>query len=202
MCRFSICCRHVSSGVMKRLEMWMKRDREKGIPKGGMPGKGMPDSRAEERKRRRLQCASPFHAEQRELKSLTVIGAGKPATYPLCCLESVCSGWDCGLPKHIPVSACRIIPCVASVAVSPYNLSKNQNRLSGRLFPCVFSATCRKENTHGKRSGNARDKRFWFIFDYRNSLLSIRFLYHFFKIILCLQCMVKLLCYCVILYII
>lgn len=104
-----------------------------------------------------VECASPLHAEQRELKSLTVIGAGKPATYPLCCLESVCSGWDCGLPKHIPVSACRIIPCVASVAVSPYNLSKNQNRLSGRLFPCVFSATCRKENTHGKRSRNARD---------------------------------------------
>lgn len=39
---------------MKRLEMWMKRDREKRIPKGGMPGKGMPDSQAEERKRRRL----------------------------------------------------------------------------------------------------------------------------------------------------
>ena len=78
------------------------------------------------------------YAEQRELKSLTVIGAGKPATYPLCCLESVCSGWDCSLPKHIPVSACRIIPCVASVAVSPYNLSRNQNHCPGVCFHVYF----------------------------------------------------------------
>ena len=44
--------------------------------------------------------------------------------------------------------------CVASVAVSPYNLSRNQNHLSGRLFPCVFSATCHKKNTHGNKRPN------------------------------------------------
>jgi hypothetical protein len=37
---------------MKRLEMWMKRDREKRIPKEGMPGKRIPDSQAEERRQR------------------------------------------------------------------------------------------------------------------------------------------------------
>ena len=46
--------------------------------------------------------------------------------------------------------------CVASVAVSPYNPSRNQNHCPGVCSMSIF-ATCRKENTHGKRSRNARD---------------------------------------------
>lgn len=98
------------------------------------------------------------YAEQRELKSLSSHGAAFfHKTLPGLPIYPVLPAGFIRDIKEALLFSSMTRSCVASVAVSPYNLSRNQNHLSGRLFPCVFSATCRKENTHGKRSRNARD---------------------------------------------
>ena len=97
------------------------------------------------------------YAEQRELKSLSSHGRRFfHKTLPGLPIYPVLSAGFIRDIKEALLFSSMTRSCVASVAVVPI-IFPEIKPLSGRLFPCVFSATCRKENTHGKRSRNARD---------------------------------------------
>ena len=100
------------------------------------------------------------YAEQRELKSLTVIGTGKLVAYLLSCPGSVFSDGAYVQLKHA-CSACHMIcPCVASVAVSPYNLFKNQNHCPGVCFHVYFPRLVARKILMESEAGTPVTKRF------------------------------------------
>ena len=63
--------------------------------------------------------------------------------------------------------------CVASVAVSPYNLSRNQNHCPGVCFHVYFPRLVARKILMESEAGTPVTIRFWFIFDYRE-LAGIR----------------------------
>ena len=63
--------------------------------------------------------------------------------------------------------------CVASVAVSPYNLSRNQNHCPGVCFHVYFPRLVARKILMESEAGTPVTIRFWFIFDYRE-LTGIR----------------------------
>ena len=63
--------------------------------------------------------------------------------------------------------------CVASVAVSPYNLSRNQNHCPGVCFHVYFPRLVARKILMESEAGTPVTIRFWFIFDYRG-LAGIR----------------------------
>ena len=88
---------------------------------------------------------------------------------------------------HISRTSCRIYgdikeallfssmtrSCVASVAVSPYNLSRNQNHCPGVCFHVYFPRLVARKILMESEAGTPVTIRFWFIFDYRE-LAGIR----------------------------
>ena len=66
--------------------------------------------------------------------------------------------------------------CVASVAVSPYNLSRNQNHCPGVCFHVYFPRLVARKIHMESEALMPVTKRFWFTFDYRESAVTILFL--------------------------
>ena len=60
--------------------------------------------------------------------------------------------------------------CVASVAVSPYNPSRNQNHCPGVCFHGYFLRLVVRKIPMESEAATPETIRFWFTFDYRNSL--------------------------------
>ena len=61
--------------------------------------------------------------------------------------------------------------CVASVAVSPYNLSRNQNHCPGVCFHVYFPRLVARKILMESEAGMPVTIRLWFIFDYGNNSL-------------------------------
>lgn len=114
------------------------------------------------------------YAEQRELKSLSSHGAvffhktlpGLPI-YPV-----LPAGFIRDIKEALLFSS-MTRSCVASVAVSPYNPSRNQNLCPGVCFHVYFPRLVARKILMESEAGTPVTIRFWFIFDYRE-LAGIR----------------------------
>ena len=109
------------------------------------------------RKTEWLWCASLSHAEQRELKSLTVIGTGKLVAYSLSCPGSVFFGW-----VLCSIKICSVRLAVWSVRASrrsqwvPIIFLKIKTVVRAFVSMCIF-----RDLSQGKYTWKAKLERPW-----------------------------------------